>query len=319
MLSLLTKLFDKVVISITKKKISNAPSVTEEKKEKYKLEIVKKPIVRKEEPEAREEEGLISTDCQEQPIILQEVAEEACNELLEKKELFLPEGEYFKGPTRKKHIFLHHTAGWENPFKVINDWASDKRGQVATEYVLGGPRITDGDLTNDGKLVKAMPEGAWGYHLGIGGRAMHRESVGIELTNFGYLTKGGFYKQIEGKRTWVKKQPGKFYTYVGTLVDDAQVTDLGAKFRGYQYWHSYSDAQILMLKKWIKYIGERDNINVSKGLPKLISEVGAFDAFDFCSIDYVERNPGVWCHTNVQKGKFDLYPHPKLVDMLLSL
>jgi len=63
----------------------------------------------------------------------------------------------------------------------------------------------------------------------------------------------------------------------------------------------------------------RDNIDVSKGLPEMIREKGAFEAFNFCDTDYCEKQPGLWAHTNVRKGKVDMYPHPKLVKMLLDL
>jgi hypothetical protein len=35
---------------------------------------------------------------------------------------FLPVGEYKSGPTNKEYVFLHHTAGWHNPFKTIDNW-----------------------------------------------------------------------------------------------------------------------------------------------------------------------------------------------------
>jgi hypothetical protein len=241
------------------------------------------------------------------------------DERLKKTEHFLPTGEYFTGPTTKKWVFLHHTAGWENPYKVIDSWARDSRGAVATEYLIGGQRITDNSDEYDGHLVKAFPEGGWGWHLGIGRRPMHSESVGVELNNFGYLTKGGYHKRVDGVRTWVRKTPGKFYTYVGTEAHPSQVIELEREFRGYKYWHNYSDAQLRKMKRWLKYIALRDNIDIRKGLPELIRERGAFEAFDFCSISYVEANPGLWCHTNVDKGKYDLYPHPELIKILLSL
>jgi peptidoglycan hydrolase-like protein with peptidoglycan-binding domain len=33
---------------------------------------------------------------------------------------YLPKGEYKQGPTNKEYIFLHHTAGWHNPYKCID-------------------------------------------------------------------------------------------------------------------------------------------------------------------------------------------------------
>jgi hypothetical protein len=147
---------------------------------------------------------------------------------------------------------------------------------------------------------------------------MHRASVGIEVNNFGQLTEGGYYKKINGVRTWIKKTPGKFYTYVGTEADCKQVVKLEKEFRGYQYWHRYSDRQILELKKLIQYIGERDGIDVRKGLPELIREKGV-EAFDICSVSMCNDTKGLWSHTNCRTTKFDMFPQPELIDMLLSL
>ena len=51
---------------------------------------------------------------------------------------FLPKGEYKDGPTDKEFLFLHHTAGWHDPYRVIDGWGRDDRGAVATEFVMGG-------------------------------------------------------------------------------------------------------------------------------------------------------------------------------------
>ena len=45
---------------------------------------------------------------------------------------------------------------------------------------------------------------------------------------------------------------------------------------------------------------------------------GDFAAFDYLDRGYVEKNPGLYCHTNVVSGKWDMYPHPKLIDILKS-
>src|SRR6056300_248998 len=58
---------------------------------------------------------------------------------------FMPVGEYKTGPTNKEYVFLHHTAGWHNPYRVIDNWATDNRGAVATEFVLGGQSIKGND------------------------------------------------------------------------------------------------------------------------------------------------------------------------------
>ena len=127
---------------------------------------------------------------------------------------------------------------------------------------------------------------------------MHRNSVGIEVCNFGSIK--------DGK------------TYVGTVADKSQVIELKQPFRGIKTWHNYSDKQLEVLKELILYIANRDSIDVRKGLPEMIRQKG-IAAFDFCDANYVSKNPGLWNHTNVLAGKVDMYPHPKLIDLLLSL
>lgn len=214
------------------------------------------------------------------------------------KTYFLPKDEYLPGPTKKEWIFLHHTAGWENPYNTISAWERDKRGQIATEFVLGGPKITDGDTRWDGELVQAFPQGGYGWHLGTGDNVMHRNSVGIEVCNFGWIR--------DGK------------TYVNTVAHDSQVVTLSKPFRGHSTWHRYSDRQITVLRDCILFIANRDSIDVRKGLPELIKQRGA-DAFDFFGIKEVERVKGLWSHTNVRRDKVDMFPQPELIDMLLSI
>ncbi len=212
---------------------------------------------------------------------------------------FLPHGEYKSGPTNKEYVFLHHTAGWHNPYNCIDQWGRDNRGAVATEFVLGGPSVKGNDTKYDGEMVQAFPEGGYGWHLGKNGsQHMHTHSVGIEVCNFGYV--------VNGK------------TYAGTRVDDSQIVTLDKPFRGYKTWHRYSDTQIEELRKWILWIGERDSIDVRKGLPEWIKQRGA-DAFEFNEEAYYGRVKGLLTHTNTRKDKTDMFPQQELLDMLVEL
>ena len=212
---------------------------------------------------------------------------------------FLPPGEYKPGPTNKEYVFLHHTAGWHNPFKTIDHWGRDSRGAVATEFVLGGQSVKGNENKYDGVMVQAFPEGGYGWHLGKNGsQHMHTHSVGIEVNNFGYIK--------DGK------------TYAGTTVHESQIVTLDKPFRGYKTWHRYSDTQIEALYKWILWVGERDGIDVRAGLPALIKEKGV-DAFKFNEDAYYGRVKGLWTHTNTRKDKTDMFPQQELMDMLTSL
>jgi len=171
---------------------------------------------------------------------------------LEIKKYFMPEGTYFKGPVKKQWIYLHHTAGWHNPYQVADMWARDTRGNVGTEFVLGGQSVKDGK------------------------------------------------------------------TYVGVKADPSQIVTLAKPFRGYKQWHRYSDEQIKVLRNWILYCAERYNIDPRVGLVEWVKEKGA-DGFDVLNLAYAEKNPGMYSHTNVIRGKVDMFPQQELIDMLLSL
>ena len=212
---------------------------------------------------------------------------------------FMPVGEYKTGPTNKEYVFLHHTAGWHNPYRVIDNWATDNRGAIATEFVLGGQSIKGNDTIYDGEMVQAFPEGGYGWHLGKNGsQHMHTHSVGIEVCNFGYVVNGKAYQ--------------------GTTVVESEQVVLPKEFRGHKVWHRYSDAQIEALHKWILWIAERDSIDVRAGLPALVKEKGA-DAFEFNSDAYYGKVKGLWTHTNTRKDKVDMFPQQELLDMLVSL
>lgn len=231
---------------------------------------------------------------------------------------YLPKGEYFTGSI-PKYVFLHHTAGWYNPYKTIDDWKKDNRGQVATEFVLGGQSIRGDEFKYDGELIQCLPRGGWGWHLGTGRNHVHKNSIGIEVNNFGYVTEGGYHGKINGRKQWIAKEKGKFYTYSGAEIHPTQMVELDKPFRGYKFWHKYSEKQINVLKQWLYFIAERDNIDIREGLPTLIKQVGV-SAFEYN--DDLRRGRikgGVWSHTNVRKDKVDMFPQPDLMDMLSSL
>jgi len=214
-------------------------------------------------------------------------------------EYFLPRGEYKEGPTDKEYLFLHHTAGWNNPYRTVDDWANDSRGAIATEFVLGGPSIKGNDDRYDGELVQCLPEGGFGWHLGDNGsRHMHTHSVAIEVCNFGYA--------VDGR------------TYAHSRIVPEQLVELPENFRGYSQWHAYSDQQLETLKRFILWIAERDSIDVRAGLVAQIGQKGAA-AFEFNEEAYYGKVKGMWTHTNTRRDKFDLSPQPRLLDMLLSL
>lgn len=275
---------------------------------------------------------------------------------------YLPEDEYFSYVTEKKTIVLHHTAGSHRPDWVIDGWDRDKtKGgkplRVATQYVIGNRSTRGNDDDFDGKIFQAFPVDMWAHHLGTKNQnntQLNKQAVGIEICCYGPLT---------------KSSTGNYYTYVNSLVPEEQVIDLGKNFRGYRYYHSYSDKQIIALKYIISYLSDEYNIDTTIGLVDLIdirqpmvtdipvielqkflnkkgylgmdrrplvedgdygrntkyalrlyndAKTGKFNAFSYQPLAN-EGGSGIWSHSNYRKDKFDVYPHPKLIEMLKSL
>ena len=221
-------------------------------------------------------------------------------ESLDIKDYYLPKREYINGKYNNDYIVLHHTAGYDNPKAVVDCWAKDSLGRVATEFVIGGQRCTDGRSIYDGQILRTYPEGNQGYHIGTSGSSyMNIHSVGIELCNMG----------------WVKN--GK--TYTGSIVRPDQIVSLKEPFRGYINWHKYTTKQIEVLRDLLLYVANRDNIDLHTGIYKWIKTEGAMKAFDFHQDAYSGKVKGLITHANIRKSKYDVSPQPELIDMILTL
>lgn len=221
-----------------------------------------------------------------------------CVDCLVHSQHYLPTHEYFRGPVPKHWIIWHHTAGWDNPYQVIDMWANDRRGRVGTEFVIGGQHPLLQTTKHDGEIVQAFPEGNYAWHTGTGNNPLHIQSVGIELCNIG---------PIKDRRT-----------YVNTKVVDEQVCTLDKPFRGSQQYHKYSDKQLVSLKNLTVHLANKYNIDLHEGLYKWVKDKGA-DGFDMVSQSYANKHKGLYSHTNLTLGKSDCFPQPELIDMLLSL
>ena len=229
---------------------------------------------------------------------------------LEIDRAYLDSDEYVRtyGKLEPENFFVHHTAGWNNPYNTINSWNKDTRGRVATQYCIGGTSIKSGKYGDDkynGTVVECFPNDYIGWHLGkVGNFDMSKYSSAVEINNFGYVTKKG----------------DKYYNYVNTEVPKSMVCDLGYEFRGYQYWHEYTKEQIESLGLLIKHVQKiYPKIDMSSGIPKLLKDgIHPKEAFGFNEDAYYGRIKGLWSHTSVRKDKFDVFPQEEVVELLKS-
>ena len=275
------------------------------------------------------------------------------------KKIYLEDEEYYHDIVSKKTIYLHHTAGSHRPDWTVANWERDTTSagnvrHIATAYVIGGKSIKDGNTDWDGTIVECLPPEEWAHHLGIktnNNVRLNKESIGIEICNYGPLHKNGDY----------------YYNYVNSKVPESDVVDLGFDYKGYNYYHAYTDAQIAATRDLIRNLSEKFKIDLAKGMKRIINKslhmpvdldvlgkqkwlnlhgyLGANGKelvedglvggnTDYAIDSYTEDQhgdafilnkqalvgaEGIWTHTNVRKDKFDLCPQPQIIEMISSL
>lgn len=218
------------------------------------------------------------------------------------EDYFLPEGQYVNESTSKYYIVLHHTAGRENPYKTIDHWAQDNRGRVGTNYVIGGISVDGKNNEHDGKILRAIDDEFYGWHIGAGANMfIKKHSISIELCSAGGLT----------------ERDGKWYTWFGEEVDKSQIRLLKDKFRGYQAFHKYSDEQIKSLEALLRYLSQTHDIDLTKGMKNILSQ--GINPFELNLEASAGKIKGVLSHTNFRKDKSDIFPQSEIVELILRL
>jgi len=207
------------------------------------------------------------------------------------KQVRLKESQYFAEESAKTQIYLHHTAGNGNAEAVSRYW-NGTSDRVATAFVVG----------QDGLIVQCFSSKHWAWHLGISKaefkgqgakyQNLDKASVGIEVCNWGYL----------------KEKDGKFYNYVNTRVPDSMVTTLDEPFKGFKHWYKYTDAQIESTRQLLVYLC--DTYNIPR---EYRAQIFSLDKEAF------KGTPGIYTHNSVRKDKSDIYPCPRIIQMLENL
>ena len=216
------------------------------------------------------------------------------------KQVPLRESQYFKEETPKRQIVLHHTAGGPSAINVISSWDADDRGRIATPIVISGPNARG---TYDGEICQAFSSRHWAYHLGIkpevfraykvSYQKLDKIAIGIEICNWGQLT----------------LKNGKYYNYVDREVPANQVTTLETPYKGFKYFHRYSDAQIQSVKDLLVYWKGVYNIDLTYN----------YDQMFTVNTKALKGENGLYSHNSYRRDKIDIYPCPRMIEMLKTL
>lgn len=216
------------------------------------------------------------------------------------KQYPLNEGQYIKEETKKKQIVLHHTAGNSSGVNVMINWNNDKRGKIATCVSISGKRSSN---SYDGEIVQGYSSKFWAYHLGIKQEVfssnnvayqnLDKQAIGIEICNWGPL----------------EKINDKYYNYVDKEVPFSEVCILEKPFKGYKYYHAYTDAQIESTRQLLEYWRDIYKIDIS------------YKEEDMWSVskNALSGVNGLYTHNSYRRDKTDISPQPKMIEMLKSL
>ena len=180
----------------------------------------------------------------------------------EKSEIFinktkyvLPEKNYSRKLFTKTCCVLHHTNGWvvkkgtkdEPCMNHVNWWGS--RNDI--NYPLG----TAYSIDYKGNIYEHFNPDYWAYHLGVGKKRnyLDKQSIGIEITNEGFLD---------------KKSNNKFVWYSGNIElpynrSQDKPIYVKEKWRGYNWFAPYSNEQIKSTIWLIKFLCKKYNIKMN--------------------------------------------------------
>lgn len=225
---------------------------------------------------------------------------------------YLLTDEFFGTETPKDSIYLHHSDGAYRPDWTIYSWdrqdgIKGTKVRTAKSYVIGGLSSKGTDDQYDGLVYESFDPIYWSHHLGIKSKNntfINQKSIAIELCNYGSLS---------------KSREGRFYTKSRVEVDGSLVTTLDKPFRGNIHYHAYTEKQIESLRALILYVSDRFDIDINKGIKKeLIKSSDVNEAFEMNN-KALSGYSGIWSHSNVRIDKNDVYPCPRIIEMLKKL
>lgn len=203
----------------------------------------------------------------------------------------LSPGQFLTEEHPKSQVYLHHTAGGGDARSVSKMWNRNS-SKIATAFVIG----------ESGEIVQCFSSKQWAWHLGVGTeifrankipfRDLNKTSIGIEITNWGFL------KQVNGK----------FYNYVNRVIPSSMVTELDQPYKGFKFWYKYTDEQIESTRKLVLYLCQTYDIPT-----EYRPEIWDID------LNALKNEKGIFTHNSVRKDKTDVYPCPRLIEMLKGL
>jgi len=184
---------------------------------------------------------------------------------------------FYQEETAKKKIVLHFTMGY-----LKGDIATLTKQHVSVPFVVG----------RNGVIYNLFASKYWSYHLGPGAKggntAMSKECIGIEISNIGPL-------KLIGNNLVTTYSNTDVYC---SLAETQYYTKLNTKYRGYEYFATFTAAQYGAIRKLLMFLCAKYN------LPKtFVNEPVRYDVMtDAGFAGYT----GIVSHVNCRTDKVDV-------------
>ena len=211
---------------------------------------------------------------------------------------------FYDGPTPKKQIYIHHTAGaTKSPSKTIRGW-SKRTDHVATHYITN----------NLGDKEQLYADEAWANHLGIKKSVFSR--AGVKFQNLNRISLG-IEMQSYG---WCDLRNGKYITYYKNELSADRVGQPIGKdgsyisYKGHKFYEKYNSANIAHVKTIVTGWMSKYSIPFHYDYDQLFPNLG-----ESISKKALRGEKGVFTHNSVRTGKSDVWPQKELIDMLKSI
>lgn len=179
---------------------------------------------------------------------------------------------FYNEKTSKKSICMHFTAGCiTSDAKVL----TKENNHVSVSYLID--RL--------GNIYNLFDDSYWSYHLGagaIGGnKPMSKQTIGIEISNYGQLNK------VDGNLLDIYKN----------IYCDIEETEFYEEinFRDFSYFATMTQKQILSTAALLKHLCKKHNIPIS------FKQDNSLFSSDKDAVNYT----GIFTHANVRKEKYD--------------
>lgn len=202
----------------------------------------------------------------------------------------LKNDQFYPLSQNKDQIFWHHTAGLSADGAI--NWWNQTPDHVGTAYVID----------RDGKVYETFDPKCWGYHLGVKGDddQIEKKSIGIEIVSGGQLYKNNddfFFFPLYPNKAGFKQ------------IDPKEVWEMEDEWRGFKYYHSYTDAQIESLIALTKQLIVDFKIKVQENFEGI-------EFYNFNDDIYKQHLQGIWSHSSVRNDKNDIVPYKPFLEKI---